>query len=221
MKEGIIVVNKEPNMTSHDVVDVVRKRLSIRRVGHAGTLDPMATGVLIVLVGRCTKLFNRFLNFDKEYLATLILGKRTVSGDQEGEVLEERDYSHVVEANVKEVFRSYIGNIAQIPPMVSAVKYGGRRLYSLARRGIEVERQPRPVVIKELKLLSFNLPQIKFYLKCSKGTYVRQLAEDVARDLGCVGYISQIQRQAIGPFNINEAVSLSRIDESCLRTPQF
>ena len=221
MKEGIIVVNKPGGITSHDVVDFVRKRLKIRRVGHAGTLDPIATGVLLILVGRCTKLFNHFLDFDKEYLATLTLGKRTTSGDREGKVLETRDYSNITDGKIREVFNSYLGEILQVPPMVSALKYRGKRLYLLARRGIKVDRQPRSIMIKELRLLEFSPPHIKFYLKCSKGTYVRQLAEDIAQDLDCVGYISEIQRQSVGPFNIAGALSLSQIDESFLRPYPF
>jgi len=221
MKEGIIVVNKPGGITSHDVVDFVRKRLKIRRVGHAGTLDPIATGVLLILVGRGTKLFNHFLDFDKEYLATLTLGKRTTSGDREGKVLETRDYSNITDGKIREVFNSYLGEILQVPPMVSALKYRGKRLYLLARRGIKVDRQPRSIIIKELRLLEFSPPHIKFYLKCSKGTYVRQLAEDIAQDLDCVGYISEIQRQSVGPFNIAGALSLSQIDESFLRPYPF
>ena len=221
MKEGIIVVNKPEGITSHDVVEIVRRKLRVRRVGHAGTLDPIATGVLLILVGRYTKLFNHFLTFDKEYVATLTLGKRTTSGDREGNVIETKDHSHLSEDKIRGVFSSYIGQIFQIPPMISALKYRGRRLYSLARRGIEVKRQARSIVINELKLLEFNPPFIKFYLKCSKGTYVRQLAEDITRDLNCVGYISQIQRQSIGPFNLSQAFSLLQINESCLHPYQI
>lgn len=221
MKEGIIIVNKPEGMTSHDVVDFVRKRLRIRQVGHAGTLDPIATGVLLILVGRCTKFFNHFLHFDKEYLATLTLGKRTTSGDREGKIIETKDCSYITEDKVKSVFHSYTGQILQVPPMVSAIKYRGKRLYLLARQGIEVNRQPRSIKIDELKLLEFDPPNIKFYLKCSKGTYVRQLAEDISRDLDCVGYISQIDRRSIGPFNINQAFTLSKIDEASLRPYPF
>ncbi len=218
MKEGIIIVNKPEGMTSHDVVDFVRRRLKVRRVGHAGTLDPIATGVLLILVGKSTKLFNHFLNFDKEYIATMTLGKRTTSGDREGRVIETKSYNHIIEDKVKDVFNSYIGNIFQVPPMISALKHRGKRLYSLAHRGIEVERAARPIIIKEFRLLEFKPPNIKFYLKCSKGTYVRQLAEDVARDLNCVGYISEIQRLSVGPFDISQALSLSQINESNLQS---
>jgi tRNA pseudouridine55 synthase len=217
MKEGIIIVNKPEGMTSHDVVDFVRRKLRIRQVGHAGTLDPIATGVLLILVGRCTKFFDYFLHFDKEYLATLTLGRSTTSGDREGKTVETKDCSYITEDKVKAVFNSYVGQILQIPPMVSAIKYRGKRLYSLARQGIKINRQPRAVMINQLKLLEFVPPDIKFYLKCSKGTYVRQLAEDIARDLDCVGHISQIDRQSIGPFNIEQALSLSQIDETSLQ----
>lgn len=201
-------------MTSHDVVDYVRNKLHISQVGHAGTLDPQATGVLVILLGRCTKLFNKFLSFDKEYVATMTLGAKTSSGDIEGKVLETRDFDHINEEMVKKAFLPYVGEILQIPPMVSALKYKGRRLYKLARAGACVLRNPRKVIIKELRLLKFALPDIQFYLKCSRGTYVRQLAEDVARDLDCVGYVSQIERQSIGPFNIKAALALSEIEEN-------
>lgn len=214
MKDGIIVVNKPKGMTSHDVVDYVRKKLNLRKVGHAGTLDPQATGVLVVLLGRCTKLFDKFLSFDKEYVATLTLGIKTSSGDSEGNVIDEKDFSHINEEMVKKILLSYIGEISQIPPMVSALKHRGQRLYKLARRGAKVLRSPRKVIIRELRLLKFSSPDIQFYLKCSRGTYVRQLAEDVARDLDCVGYVSQIERQSIGPFNIKTSLSLSEIEES-------
>ncbi|MCK9594568.1 MAG: tRNA pseudouridine(55) synthase TruB [Candidatus Omnitrophica bacterium] len=214
MKDGIIVINKPKGMTSHDVVDFVRKKLKMRKVGHAGTLDPAATGVLVILLGRCTRLFDKFLSYDKEYVATLTLGSRTSSGDLEGDVLETRDYNHIDENMVKNAMPAYIGDIKQVPPMVSAVKYKGKRLYKLARKGQQVERTPRDVRIKELKLLEFKLPDVEFYLKCSRGTYVRQLAEDLAVDLNCVGHVSRIERLSIGPFNIKSALGLSDIEES-------
>jgi tRNA pseudouridine55 synthase len=214
MKDGIIVVNKPKGMTSHDVVDFVRKKLHLRRVGHAGTLDPQATGVLVVLLGRSTKLFDKFLNFDKEYSATLTLGERTASGDSEGEVLEKKDFRHIDEEMVKKAFLAYLGEVLQVPPMFSALKYKGRPLYKFARQGIEILRKPRKVTIKELRLLRFCLPEVQFYLKCSRGTYVRQLAEDLARDLDCVGHLSQIERLSIGPYHIEKSFILAEIEES-------
>jgi len=214
MRDGIIVVNKPKGITSHDVVDYVRKKLNMRKVGHAGTLDPQATGVLVVLLGRCTKLFDKFLSFDKEYVATMTLGVKTSTGDLEGEVLEKRNFGHINEELVKKAFMAYVGEIMQIPPMVSALRYKGRRLYRLARAGACVLRNPRKVIIKELRLLKFALPDVQFYLKCSRGTYVRQLAEDLAGVLDCVAYVSQIERQSIGPFNIEAALSLPEIEEA-------
>lgn len=217
MRDGVLIVNKPSGMTSHDVVDFVRKSLKVRRVGHSGTLDPIATGVLLILVGKATKLFNRFLGFDKEYVATLTLGTRTNSGDITGRVIETKDYKEVTKEKISEAFTRFTGRVFQVPPMFSALKHKGKRLYLLARRGIEIERPARTIIVKELKLLDFNLPQIKFYLKCSRGTYVRKIAEDIAHSLGTLGCISWIERQAIGPFNIKEAISLDEIDQKYIQ----
>lgn len=217
MRDGVLIVNKPSGMTSHDVVDFVRKSLKVRRIGHSGTLDPIATGVLLILVGKATKLFNRFLGFDKEYVATLTLGARTNSGDISGRVIETKDYKEVTKEKINEAFTRFTGRVFQVPPMFSALKHKGKRLYFLARRGIEIERPARTIIVKELKLLDFNLPQIKFYLKCSRGTYVRKIAEDIAYSLGTLGCISWIERQAIGPFNIKEAISLDEIDQKYIK----
>ncbi|MDD5669731.1 MAG: tRNA pseudouridine(55) synthase TruB [Candidatus Omnitrophica bacterium] len=213
MKDGILVVNKPKGITSHDVVDYVRRQFHIKQVGHAGTLDPMATGVLIILIGRCTKLFDSFLGLDKEYVATLSLGKRTESGDVEGAVIEEKDFSHVNEDKIRTAAAGFIGKKEQIPPMVSALKFRGKRLYSLARKGKEVQRKPRSIIIKDLKILKLALPDIQFQVTCSRGTYIRTLAEDIAVHLDTVGCVSQIERQAVGPFHIKDAFMLSDITE--------
>ncbi len=217
MKDGILLVDKPEGLTSHDVVDRVRKSLRIRRVGHAGTLDPLATGVLIILIGKATKLFNKFSDLDKEYIAVVTLGKITTTGDSQGTVVEERDFSFFTEKQTLEVFNTFLGEGEQIPPMVSAIKYKGKKLYQLARQGIEVPRKPRKVIIKELKLLRFQPPEIEFYLRCSKGTYVRKLAEDMGAKLGCGGYVSKIQRISIGSFHIKDTIDLKAIDESHIR----
>jgi tRNA pseudouridine55 synthase len=214
IRDGILVINKPKGVTSHDVVDFVRKKLKIRQVGHSGTLDPIATGVLVILIGKCTKLFNQFMGLDKEYSATLTLGARTTSGDIQGEVIEKKDFSHVTEENVNKTMATFIGENMQVPPMVSALKHKGKRLYDLARKGKEVERAPRKIIIKELNLSKFSLPDIQFKVRCSKGTYVRQLAEDIAGKLDCVGFVSQIERLSIGSFNIKDSLSLSQVDES-------
>ena len=213
-KNGILVVNKPPMYTSHDVVAVVRRKLDMQKVGHAGTLDPIATGVLVILVGAATRLFDRFQNYEKEYVATLRLGSRTNSGDLSGAVVEEKEFGHITPEMAHKVFSSYMGEIMQTPPMFSAVKHKGKRLYELAFKGKEVVRRPRRVCISDIKVIDFNPPDVLFYMRCSKGTYVRTLAEDVARDLGSAGHISQLQRQSIGPFTIQQSVSLDEVEES-------
>ena len=217
MMEGIIVVNKPDGMTSHDVVAKIRRKFKMRRVGHAGTLDPLATGVLVVLLGKATKLFSHFVGFDKAYRATLILGTATTSADIQGKILQQLPYDHITCEQIEAVFTNFVGDIAQIPPMVSAVKVKGRKLYQLARKGIEVERQPRQIRIDCLRLERFDPPEVKFYLECSKGTYVRQLAEDVGKLLGCGACISQIQRTKVGTFHIEDAVNIEDLNESHIR----
>ncbi|MCM8773117.1 MAG: tRNA pseudouridine(55) synthase TruB [Candidatus Omnitrophica bacterium] len=216
-KEGIILVNKPPGVTSHDIVDFVRKRFGIKAVGHAGTLDPLAEGLLIILVGTYTKLFSRFVDFDKEYEGVLKLGEITRSGDSQGEVIESRSYSGVNKDKIIDGFNSFLGEIEQVPPMLSAIRVKGRRLYKLARRGLMVERKPRKVKIYQLTVNKIDLPFVEFYVKCSKGTYIRKLAEDVGEKLGCGAHIVKIKRLAIGPFSLLEAVNLEDIDESALR----
>jgi len=220
MKEGIIIVNKPDGLTSHDVVDRVRRKFSMRRVGHAGTLDPLATGVLVILLGKSTKLFDKFVSFDKAYRATLILGTTTHSADTQGKILEQLPYDHVTQKQVEDVFDKFKGESFQIPPMVSAIKKNGKKLYQLARKGLVVEREPRAIRIDRLLLEEFNPPDVKFYLECSKGTYVRQLADDVGKALGCGACISQIERLKVGSFSIEDAVNIEEIDESHIRNWQ-
>jgi tRNA pseudouridine55 synthase len=208
-------------MTSHDVVAAVRRRFHIRQVGHAGTLDPLATGVLVMLIGKATKLFNQFESFDKAYKATLILGKKTTTADIQGQVIEERPYDHIARQDVENVLKGFLGPVEQIPPMVSAVKVNGKRLYQLARKGLEVKRTPRQIVINILQLLDFSPPRVRFYLGCSKGTYVRKLAEDIADRLDCVACISEIERTKVGPFTIDNAVILDKLSEThIIRWPE-
>jgi tRNA pseudouridine55 synthase len=157
------------------------------------------------------------MRYEKEYTATLRLGARTNSGDSSGEIVEHKDFGHITEKMAEAAFAAYKGEILQTPPMFSAVKHKGRRLYQLALKGKEVQRVPRRVVISDIRLTGFGLPDIDFYMRCSKGTYVRQLGEDVARDMGCVGHITRLQRQSIGPFTIQESLGLEDIDESKIR----
>lgn len=215
--DGFIIVDKPVAVTSHDIVNWIRQKFKMRRVGHAGTLDPLATGVLIILLGKSTKLFNKFSSFDKTYQATLILGLTTDTADIEGKVLNEAPYENITREKVEEAFRCFIGDIEQVPPMVSAIKQKGKRLYQLARRGITVDRQPRRIRVNALQILGYILPEVKFYLECSKGTYVRKIAEDAGKLLGCGACISQIRRLRIGPFPIEEAVRLEDINEGHIR----
>lgn len=218
IKEGIVVINKPAGITSHDVVARVRRCFNMRQVGHAGTLDPLATGVLIILLGKSTKLFDKFVAFDKAYRATLKLGLKTTSADIMGETLEEKSAEGISSAQVQEVFKRFVGDIEQLPPMVSAVKHKGERLYKIAWEGKQVERTPRKVRINELKLLSFDWPHVEFFMDCSKGTYVRQLAEDVGDVLGCGACISQIERTRVGHFDIKDAVNLEDLNEGHIRS---
>ena len=217
MLEGIVVINKPKGITSHDVVDRVRRKFGMRRVGHAGTLDPLATGVLVILLGKSTKLFGQFETFDKDYRATLILGQKTTTADVEGAVLACAGYHDVTREKVIDVFQTFIGETEQTPPMVSAVKVKGSRLYQLARKGIEVKREARKIVISDLALLRFAPPKVEFKVACSKGTYVRQLAEDIGEKLGTVACIAEIERTKVGPFHIDDSVTLEAAAESDIR----
>ncbi|MCR4337515.1 MAG: tRNA pseudouridine(55) synthase TruB [Candidatus Omnitrophica bacterium] len=217
--DGIIVVNKEQGMTSHDVVAIVRRKLKMRRVGHAGTLDPLATGVLVILLGKCTKFFGRFQSMDKDYRATLILGTRTTTADIQGKIIETKPYQDITEKKIQDVMKKFLGNIEQIPPMVSAVKVGGKRLYELARKGIEVDRSSRQIRIDQLNLEAFCPPEVQFYVRCSKGTYVRKLAEDIGEALDSAACISKIERTRVGPFHLENSVKLGDLTEKNIQPP--
>jgi tRNA pseudouridine55 synthase len=211
--KGIVILDKPSGMTSHDVVARVRRIFKMKRVGHSGTLDPLATGVLVILLGKSTKLFEKFEAFDKAYKATMIFGQKTTTADIQGKIIQESPFEHLTKEQIKNSLKVFVGNIEQIPPMVSAVKINGKRLYELARKGIEVKREPRKIRIDKLELMDFDMPKVKFYLECSKGTYVRKLAEDIAEKLGTVACISQIQRTKVGPFTIDQAVDLQDLNE--------
>lgn len=218
IKSGILLIDKPKMLTSHDVVEVVRRRFDITKVGHSGTLDPLATGLLIILVNQATKKFNYFMNFDKEYKACLRLGIATDSGDSQGQVVKESPCDEVTESQTQEVLRGFIGEIENIPPMVSALKHRGKRLYKLAKKGITIERKGRLVNIYKLKLLRFSLPEIELEIRCSKGTYIRSLGEEIARRLNSVGHISSICRTAIGPYSISEAKKIDDFNEDDIRS---
>ena len=215
--EGIVVVNKPSGMTSHDVVSRVRRIFKMKRVGHAGTLDPLATGVLVILLGKSTRLFAKFEGFDKAYKATMIMGKKTNTADIQGTITQEIPFEHLTREQMQGILKKFMGAVEQVPPMVSAVKFNGKRLYELARKGIVVEREPRKIRIDKLDLIEFSLPRVKFYLECSKGTYVRQLAEDIAEGLGSVACIAEIERTKVGPFTLDQSVNLEDLNETYIR----
>lgn len=213
---GVLVVDKPTGMTSHDVVAVVRRALGIRRVGHTGTLDPAATGVLVCAVGRATRLVQFMQQGPKTYAATMVLGRETDSQDADGEVVAESDASALTEDHVCAALKHFVGEIEQVPPMVSAVKVGGERLHERARRGEVVEREPRRVTVHDLVLDEFEpgtLARVSFLVTCSAGTYVRTIAHDVGQRLGVGGSLVALRRLATGGFTLEDALPLDRVRE--------
>lgn len=213
MTAGFLVVDKPAGVTSHDVVARVRRATGIKKAGHAGTLDPMATGVVIVAVGRVTRLIRYFQDLEKEYLATAMFGVATDSLDADGQVVEAIAMT-VTRADLETVLPRFLGGIQQIPPMVSALKQDGRRLYELAREGREVERAARTVFIHELELVSVGTgphPLVSFRVVCGKGTYIRSLADDLARALGGFAHLTALRRTRTGPLTEKDAVSLDEL----------
>lgn len=216
--DGILVVNKPAGITSHDVIDIIRNKMNLKRVGHTGTLDPIATGVLIILIGKATKLSKIFVHDEKEYIATLFLGRCTDTQDSSGRVIEEKSVNKLDIEGVKKVFKNFLGEIEQIPPMVSAKKYKGSKLYELARQGKSVSREPRRIRIQEIEILDFNIPEIVFRVRCSKGTYIRTLCEDIGRSLGYPAHMSALVRTRVGRFLLEDACELEAINEADLRS---
>jgi tRNA pseudouridine55 synthase len=208
---GILLVDKPGGCTSHDIVAKVRRHFQIKSVGHCGTLDPMATGLLVLLLGKATKLSERLMGEDKEYEATLTLGTSTDSQDAEGKVLEEKAVPEFSPEQVQEALFSFKGDFLQTPPMVSARKIEGVPLYKLARKGQVVERKPRLIHIYRIDILRIELPQVDFRLKCTKGTYVRTICHDVGEKLGCGGHLSRLRRLGSGQFKVSEAFPIEEI----------
>ena len=207
---GIVIVDKPQGWTSQDVTARLRRVFSTRRIGHGGTLDPLATGVLPVFVGRATRAVEFFEHAEKTYEATLRLGMKTDTQDITGTVLEERPVT-VTEQDILNVLPAFRGEILQIPPMYSALKVNGQKLYDLARKGKEVERQPRPITIHELELLHFDGQDARIRVRCSKGTYIRTLCEDMGEKLGCLGCMAALRRTRAGEYTIEKAVPLQTL----------
>lgn len=212
MINGIIIVNKETGFTSHDVVAKLRGICGQKKIGHTGTLDPAATGVLPVCLGSGTKLCDMLTDRDKEYVAELLLGVETDTQDKTGSVLRESPVT-VTEEEVSRACLSFLGDYDQIPPMYSALKVDGKKLYELARAGKEVERKARRVRILELEILEMRLPVVKLRVVCSKGTYIRTLCSDIGQKLGCGGAMQSLQRTKVGRFRLEDALTLGELQQ--------
>lgn len=209
--DGIILVDKPSGPTSHDIVDKIRRHFRLGKVGHAGTLDPQATGLLVIMIGRGTKLANQLMAGDKIYEGTIRLGIATDTQDAKGKVVSEADPGHVTEELLAAEMRKLTGDIMQLPPMVSATKKNGVPLYKLARQGMVVERRPKLVRIHEFTLRSFSLPRATFFLRCSKGVYARTLCADIGAALQCGAHLESLRRLQSGEFSVQEARSLEQI----------
>ena len=214
--DGVLLVDKPGQHTSHDVIARLRGILRTKKIGHAGTLDPMATGLLIVLVGKATRVSQFMISLDKEYEGAIELGKVTDSQDADGEVMETRPVPPLTEAEVQAAIRGFLGDQYQMPPMFSAIKIGGVPLYKKARKGEDVEREPRFIRVMSWDLLGFDPPQIRFRLRCSKGTYVRTLAHDLGTKLGCGAHLAALRRTATDRFNVAQALTLDQIEKLTL-----
>jgi tRNA pseudouridine55 synthase len=214
--EGILLIDKPRDHTSHDVVARLRGKLRMKKIGHAGTLDPMATGLLIMLLGRATRVSQYLISLDKEYEGTIELGKTTDSQDAEGEVMETRPVPALAEAEIRLAMQGFLGDQYQTPPMFSAIKVGGVALYKKARKGQEIEREPRFIRVMSWDLLRFATPHIDFRLRCSKGTYVRTLAHDLGAKLGCGAHLCALRRTATDRFNVSQALTLEQVEKLSL-----
>lgn len=212
-KGAAFLIDKPKGWSSFEVVKKVRKCVDLRKVGHAGTLDPMATGLVIVCCGKGTKTISEIQDTAKAYEGEVTFGGATSSYDAETDIIEESSYNHITKEDVLDALdRHFMGDIEQIPPMYSALKKDGEPLYKKARKGEEVERDPRTVTIIAARIISFNLPNVSLYIKCSKGTYIRSIAHDLGKKLNSLGYLSALRRTAIGDFNVDDALTIEDLD---------
>ena len=209
--DGAILVDKPAGPTSHDVVDAIRRKFGIKKVGHCGTLDPNATGLLIIVLGRGTKLSERLMGDDKVYEGTIKFGETTDSYDCDGEILETKTVPPLTLEQLNEEAAKFIGDQMQMPPMVSAIKKNGVPLYKLARKGIEVEREARLIHIYNCRFTSYAEPLGQFRVACTKGTYIRSIAHDLGQKLGCGAHLTTLRRSASGKFDVADALSLDAI----------
>ncbi len=209
---GILLLDKPSGITSNEALQTVKHLFFARKAGHTGSLDPLASGLLPICLGEATKVSGFLLDADKRYWVECKLGERTATGDAEGEVLESRPVASYDEQQLEAVLAQFRGPIQQIPPMYSALKHQGQRLYKLARQGIEVEREPRDIQIHALNLLAFAGDRLEIDVHCSKGTYVRTLAEDIGEKLGCGAHVTGLRRTAVGPYREDQMVTLQQLE---------
>lgn len=214
--DGVLLIDKPTAHTSHDVVARLRGILRMKRIGHAGTLDPMATGLLVILVGKATRISQYLMSVDKEYTGTIKLGASTNTQDAEGEVLETRPVPVLSEADVRAALNGFLGDQYQMPPMFSAIKIAGKPLYKSARAGQDVEREPRFIRISQYDLTRWESPELDFRVLCTKGTYVRTLAHDLGQRLGCGAHLTALRRIASGNLNVSRAVTLEQLQKMSL-----
>lgn len=210
---GLLLVDKPAGRTSHDVVDHIRRAAGTRRVGHTGTLDPGATGLLVLCLGHATRLSEHLTGLDKTYEGAMRFGLVTDSYDMDGKVVEEKPVPELSIEAIQEVCDGFTGQIMQAPPMVSAVKVGGERLYKIARQGVEVERAPRPVTVREFQVLRYDAPEAFIRVRCTRGTYVRSLCHDVGGKLGCGAILSRLRRTAVGNYHVDNALEMEQFQK--------
>lgn len=206
---GVLLIDKAQDMTSHDVVAIARRALNTKKIGHCGTLDPMATGLLMLVIGRATKIQDLLMSEDKEYVGTLTLGATTSTQDRQGEILETKPVDAFSKDQIHAAFDGFVGPFDQIPPMVSAIKKDGVPLYKLARKGIEIVREPRKVHVTSYEVSRIEMPEVDFTVNCSKGFYVRTYAHEIGAQLGCGGHLSALRRTRSGKFTLDRAVTVA------------
>lgn len=207
----VLLIDKPYDWTSFDVVNKLRYKLKMKKIGHAGTLDPLATGLLIICTGKMTKRIEEFMGLEKEYTGKFVIGQTTPSFDLETEVTSAKDINHITGLTLAEAAKKLTGKISQLPPMHSAIKVGGKRAYKFARQGQEVELQPRPVEILVFDVTEFKAPEVSFRIVCSKGTYIRSIARDFGEALGVGAYLSHLCRTRIGPYLLSDAISIDEV----------
>jgi len=209
----VILIDKPPGWSSFKVVREIRNVVGVKKVGHAGTLDPLATGLLIIATGKKTKSITEYQALEKTYIGTITLGKTTLSMDLETDVISEKPFAHLTEKEIYKIRDEFVGTIKQVPPMYSAIKYKGKNLYYFARKGKEVVREAREIVVSDFKIIKTDLPYINFEITCSKGTYIRVIANDFGEKLGCGGLLGSLRRTKIGNYSVVDAFKIEEFVE--------